>query len=82
MRVFSFVVPIFVAEISPKELRGALTILNQFMIVLGASVSFVIGTVLSWRALSLIGLILAAVLLLGLFFIPESPRWLVSNKFL
>ncbi|KAI5426766.1 sugar transporter ERD6-like 7 [Lathyrus oleraceus] len=79
MGVFSFVVPIFVAEISPKELRGALTTLNQFMIVTGASMSFVIGTVLSWRALSLISLIPTAVLLLGLFFIPESPRWLAKR---
>ncbi|PNY08165.1 sugar transporter ERD6-like 7-like protein [Trifolium pratense] len=55
MGVFSFVVPVFVAEIAPKELRGALTTLNQFMIVTAVSVSFIIGTVLSWRALAIIG---------------------------
>ncbi|CAI8614155.1 unnamed protein product [Vicia faba] len=79
MGVFSFVVPIFIAEISPKELRGALTTLNQFMVVTGASTAFVIGTILSWRALTLVGLIPNAVLLLGLFFIPESPRWLAKR---
>ncbi|CAK8543418.1 unnamed protein product [Lathyrus sativus] len=79
MGVFSFVVPVFVAEIAPKELRGALTTLNQFMIVTAVSVSFIIGTVLSWRALAIIGLIPTAVLLLGLFFIPESPRWLAKR---
>ncbi|GAU31541.1 hypothetical protein TSUD_333170 [Trifolium subterraneum] len=79
MGVFSFVVPIFVAEIAPKELRGTLTTLNQFMIVIGGSMSFTIGSVLSWRALSIIGLIPTAVLLLGLFFIPESPRWLAKK---
>ncbi|XP_058738057.1 sugar transporter ERD6-like 7 [Vicia villosa] len=79
MGVFSFVVPVFVAEIAPKELRGALTTLNQFMIVTAVSVSFIIGTVLSWRALAIIGLIPTAVLLLGLFLIPESPRWLAKK---
>ncbi|XP_057438833.1 sugar transporter ERD6-like 7 [Lotus japonicus] len=79
MGVFSYVVPVFVAEIAPRELRGALTTLNQFMIVSAASVSFIIGNVISWRALALIGLIPTAVLLLGLFFIPESPRWLAKR---
>ncbi|CAL5357542.1 unnamed protein product [Camellia sinensis] len=53
MGVFSYVVPVFIAEIAPKNLRGALTTLNQLMIVCGVSVSFIIGTVLSWRALAL-----------------------------
>ncbi|XP_058738049.1 sugar transporter ERD6-like 7 isoform X2 [Vicia villosa] len=79
MGVFSFVVPVFIAEIAPKERRGVLTTLNQFMIVIGGSASFILGTVLSWRALSIIGLIPTAVLLFGLFFIPESPRWLARR---
>ncbi|CAL5433105.1 unnamed protein product [Camellia sinensis] len=53
MGVFSYVVPVFIAEIAPKNLRGALTTLNQLMIVCGVSISFIIGTVLSWRALAL-----------------------------
>ncbi|XP_057438831.1 sugar transporter ERD6-like 7 isoform X2 [Lotus japonicus] len=79
MGVFSYVVPVFIAEIAPKELRGALTTLNQFMIISAVSVSFIIGNVISWRALALVGLIPTAVLLLGLFFIPESPRWLAKR---
>ncbi|KAH1258244.1 Sugar transporter ERD6-like 7 [Glycine max] len=43
MGVFSYVVPVFVAEIAPKELRGALTTLNQFVITAAVSVSFTIG---------------------------------------
>lgn len=79
MGVFSYVVPVFVAEISPKNLRGALTTTNQLMIVTGVSVAFILGTVLTWRALALTGLIPCAVLLIGLFFIPESPRWLAKT---
>ncbi|CAL5353863.1 hypothetical protein CsSME_00041966 [Camellia sinensis var. sinensis] len=78
MGVFSYVVPVFIAEISPKNLRGALTTLNQLMITAGVSVSYIIGTVLTWRVLALIGLIPCAILLLGLFLIPESPRWLAK----
>ncbi|XAR61254.1 hypothetical protein NMG60_11034900 [Bertholletia excelsa] len=76
MGVFSYVVPIFIAEIAPKNLRGALATLNQVMICTGVSVSFIIGTVVTWRALALIALIPCAILFLGLFLIPESPRWL------
>lgn len=79
MGVFSYVVPIFIAEITPKNLRGALTAVNQLMICAGVSVSFIIGIILSWRVLALIGLIPCAVLLFGLFFIPESPRWLAKR---
>ncbi|KAF5462577.1 hypothetical protein F2P56_018569 [Juglans regia] len=79
MGLFSYVVPVFIAEIAPKDLRGALTTINQFMICAGVSVSFIIGTILTWRALALTGLIPIVVLLLGLFLIPESPRWLAKT---
>ncbi|PWA49818.1 major facilitator superfamily protein [Artemisia annua] len=78
MGVFSYVVPVFIAEIAPKNLRGALTAANQLMICTGVSVAFIIGTVLTWRTLALTGLIPCAVLLVGLFFVPESPRWLAK----
>ncbi|KAE8685503.1 Sugar transporter ERD6-like 7 [Hibiscus syriacus] len=38
----------------------------------------IIGTVLKWRTLALTGLIPCAILLFGIFFIPESPRWLAK----
>ncbi|KAJ8898654.1 hypothetical protein K2173_004688 [Erythroxylum novogranatense] len=79
MGAFSYVVPVFIAEFAPKELRGALTAANQLMICAGVSVAFIIGTVLSWRALALTGLIPCAILLFGLFLIPESPRWLAKT---
>ncbi|CAA2935094.1 sugar transporter ERD6-like 7 [Olea europaea subsp. europaea] len=79
MGVFSYVVPVFIAEISPKDLRGALTTINQLMICTAVSVSFIIGTFLTWRALAITGIIPCAVLLVGLIIIPESPRWLAKN---
>ncbi|KAL0459589.1 UNVERIFIED_CONTAM: Sugar transporter ERD6-like 7 [Sesamum latifolium] len=79
MGVFSYVVPVFIAEIAPKDLRGALTTVNQLMICTGVSVSFIIGTFLTWRALALVGIVPCAVLLFGLVIIPESPRWLAKK---
>ncbi|RDY11119.1 Sugar transporter ERD6-like 16, partial [Mucuna pruriens] len=48
------------------------------LIVTGASVSFLIGSVISWRELALAGLVPCICLLVGLCFIPESPRWLAK----
>ncbi|GAB4841191.1 hypothetical protein Ancab_021935 [Ancistrocladus abbreviatus] len=79
MGAFSYVVPIYIAEIAPMNLRGALTTLNQVMICAGVSVSYIIGIVLTWRVLALTGLIPCALVLLGLFFVPESPRWLAKK---
>ncbi|XP_008795112.1 sugar transporter ERD6-like 16 [Phoenix dactylifera] len=76
--VLSYVVPVFIAEIAPKNLRGGLTTLNQLLICSGGSVAFIVGTFVTWRTLVLIGLIPCVVLLAGLFFIPESPRWLAK----
>ncbi|KAK4586948.1 hypothetical protein RGQ29_023903 [Quercus rubra] len=76
--VFSYVVPIFIAEIAPKNLRGGLTTLNQLMIVTGSSVAFLVGSVITWRALALTGLVPCIFLLVGLCFVPESPRWLAK----
>ncbi|XP_009603614.1 sugar transporter ERD6-like 16 [Nicotiana tabacum] len=76
--IFSYVVPVFIAEIAPKDLRGGLTTINQLMIVCGASVAYLLGTVISWRNLALTGILPCTFLLVGLFFIPESPRWLAK----
>ncbi|XP_057722965.1 sugar transporter ERD6-like 16 [Arachis stenosperma] len=76
--VISYVVPIYIAEIAPKNLRGGLATTNQLMIVIGASVSFLIGSVITWRQLALAGLVPCICLLTGLWFIPESPRWLAK----
>ncbi|OMP06580.1 Sugar/inositol transporter [Corchorus olitorius] len=74
-------VPIYVAEIAPKELRGGLATLNQLMICIGGSVSFVAGTFLPWRLLALTAITPCLVQLVGLPFIPESPRWLAKNGY-
>ncbi|KAK6119237.1 hypothetical protein DH2020_047020 [Rehmannia glutinosa] len=77
--LLSYVVPVYIAEITPKNLRGAFTAVNQLMICCGASVIYLVGNVISWRLLALIGTIPCLIQLVGLFIIPESPRWLAKN---
>ncbi|XP_056166115.1 sugar transporter ERD6-like 5 isoform X2 [Syzygium oleosum] len=78
MGIACYVVPVYIAEITPKSIRGAFTALNQFLICCGISLIFFLGTIVSWRILALIGCIPCVLQIFGLFFIPESPRWLVK----
>ncbi|THG15187.1 hypothetical protein TEA_009960 [Camellia sinensis var. sinensis] len=48
------------------------------MICCGVSIMYLIGTVINWRILAAIGVIPCLIQLVGLFFIPESPRWFVE----
>ncbi|XP_038715686.1 sugar transporter ERD6-like 5 isoform X1 [Tripterygium wilfordii] len=79
MGLLSYVVPVYIAEITPKNLRGGFTTVHQLMICLGVSLSYLIGASVNWRTLALIGTIPCLIQLIGLFFIPESPRWLAKN---
>ncbi|OMO62390.1 Sugar/inositol transporter [Corchorus capsularis] len=74
--VHSYVVPIFIAEITPTHLRGALLTVHQVFIATGLLVSYIIGALVTWRTLALTGMIPCAIMIIGLNFIPESPRWL------
>ncbi|WVZ57038.1 hypothetical protein U9M48_007482 [Paspalum notatum var. saurae] len=76
--VLSYVVPVFIAEIAPKNLRGGLGTSNQLLICSGSSATYIIGALVAWRNLVLVGLVPCVLLLAGLFFIPESPRWLAN----
>ncbi|KAF3669453.1 putative methyltransferase-like protein 16 -like protein [Capsicum annuum] len=73
-----YVAPIYIAEISPKSIRGGCTAALAFMVYFGFSLMFLIGNFLTWRTLALVGIIPSLVQLLGIFFIPESPRWLAK----
>ncbi|KAK8318904.1 hypothetical protein V6Z12_A13G205000 [Gossypium hirsutum] len=74
--VNSYVVPVFIAEITPTHLRGALLTVHQVAISTGLLVAYTVGAFVSWRTLALTGMIPCAVMILGLYFIPDSPRWL------
>ncbi|RYR02295.1 hypothetical protein Ahy_B06g081113 isoform B [Arachis hypogaea] len=78
MGLLSYVVPVYVAEVAPKNLRGGFTTVHQLMICCGVSLTYLIGAFLNWRILALIGIIPCSAQVLSLPFIPESPRWLAK----
>ena len=76
--------PMYIAEIAPARLRGRLVTVNQLAIVVGALSSIIISYFLShtgnWRAMFAYELVPVLLFLVGLFFVPESPRWLLEKK--
>ena len=82
--VASFTVPLYIAEISPKKIRGALVSLNQLAITIGIFVSYLVDlgfaeTHEGWRWMFLMGVIPAMILGIGMLFLPDTPRWLLSR---
>ncbi|XP_023343582.1 proton myo-inositol cotransporter [Eurytemora carolleeae] len=80
----SATVPLYIAEVSPEEIRGRLTTFNQIMITFGIFCSNIIDGLFAevdqgWKYDFGIGGIPSILLLIGFFFCPESPRWLVKG---
>ncbi|KAF8038819.1 hypothetical protein BT93_B1386 [Corymbia citriodora subsp. variegata] len=76
--VTSYVIPVYIAEITPKNVRGAFASFNQAIQACGFSLTYFVGTIVSWRILAVMGGIPAVIQIFSLYFIPESPRWLVK----
>ncbi len=82
--------PLYIAEVSPPRIRGRLVALQQLAIVLGILAAFsanslVLHTALAdaakWRWMFAIGVFPAALFLLLILPLPESPRWLAKQRF-
>lgn len=82
--VASLTVPLYIAEISPPESRGMLVSLNQLMITIGILISFIISYYFAagkdWRAMFAVAYIPALIQFCGLFFVSETPSWLLSKN--
>ncbi|CAO2203024.1 unnamed protein product [Urochloa humidicola] len=74
--LLSYVVPVYISEIAPKNLRGGFATVNPSMICCGTSLAYVLGTFVTWHTLAIIGVAPCLLQLAGLVVIPESPRWL------
>jgi MFS transporter, SP family, sugar:H+ symporter len=79
----ALIVPLYLSEIAPTEIRGAISSLNQLMIVVGILLAFIVNALLAdsgaWRWMLGLAVIPSVVLLIGMYFMPETPRWLVSR---
>ena len=83
----SMLAPIYIAEISPAKHRGKLVSLNLFAIFLGQSSAFYsnyflrgVGGANNWRWMIAVMAVPSFLLFVFLFFVPESPRWLVEKQ--
>ncbi|KAA3472737.1 sugar transporter ERD6-like 15 isoform X1 [Gossypium australe] len=76
--ISGYLAPIYIAEITTKNVRGRFTIILQLMVGWGASFMYVVGSFVHWRTLALLATIPGLLQLLLIFFIPESPRWLAK----
>jgi MFS transporter, SP family, galactose:H+ symporter len=77
--------PLYIAETAPLRIRGALVSTYQLAITIGILVSYLTGLLVSgdgtWRTLFGLGAVPGLLFLVGLAFLPESPRWLVLKGF-
>lgn len=80
----SVVSPMFIAEVSPPRIRGALVTVNQLAIVVGLSCAVVVSYYLSfgdhWRWMLASNAVPVPIFVIGLLFVPESPRWMAQRN--
>ena len=81
----TFVVPLYLSEISPQKVRGMLVSLFQLAITAGILLAYLVGGLFAehahnWRWMLGSGFFPALVLLIGISFLGDTPRWLISKK--
>lgn len=83
--VSSFVAPMYIAEMAPPALRGSLVAFNQLLITAGIAISYWVDLAfasagMGWRPMIGVAAIPGIALLIGMLFLPETPRWLAKNN--
>lgn len=83
--MISFVAPIYLSEIAPEKIRGSLVSLYQLALTAGILLSYLINrifanTELNWRWMLGSGTVPAVILLTGILFLHDTPRWLISKN--
>ncbi|MGH8288235.1 MAG: sugar porter family MFS transporter [Steroidobacteraceae bacterium] len=84
----SVVVPTYLAELAPAQIRGRLVTQNELMIVSGQLLAFAVNAVIAqvwgeshaiWRWMLGVAAVPGVMLGMGALFLPESPRWLIAR---
>ena len=72
----ALVVPLYLSEIAPTEIRGAISSMNQMMIVTGILAAFIVNAIFAssgdWRVMLGLAAVPSVVLLIGTAFVPET----------
>lgn len=80
----SMLSPLYIAEISPAKIRGRNVAINQLTIVIGILITNLVNYSLAdhgtdaWRWMFGLGTIPSGLFLIGVLWLPESPRWLIK----
>ena len=86
--VITFCAPLYLSEISPEKIRGALVSLFQLAITMGILFSYLTNAYIasyfqSWRLMLLVGVIPAIILAAGIYFMPDTPRlYVLKGRFI
>jgi MFS transporter, SP family, major inositol transporter len=75
--------PLYLAEMAPAHRRGRMVTINELMIVTGQFLAFAMNALLDalikdphvWRFMLAVAIVPAVALFVGMFFLPDSPRW-------
>ncbi|GAB6025928.1 Facilitated trehalose transporter Tret1 [Chamberlinius hualienensis] len=80
---FALILPIigvYISEISPPKIRGILMSFHELGLNIGALLMYIIGTFIRWDWCSIICAMVLTVMAFLLFFMPETPRWLIMQN--
>lgn len=81
----SMLCPMYIAEVSPAKVRGRNVAINQLTVVIGILVTNMVNYFLAdtgpdaWRWMFGLGAIPSTIFLVGVIWLPESPRWLLKD---
>jgi len=81
----SMLCPMYIAEISPAKVRGRNVAINQLTVVIGILITNLVNYFLAdagenaWRWMFGLGTVPSVFFLLGVMWLPESPRWLLKD---
>ncbi|MGA8143175.1 MAG: sugar porter family MFS transporter [Candidatus Acidiferrales bacterium] len=78
-------VPVYISEVSPADARGWTVSLFQLAITLGILLAYIVDYAFAksqaWRWMFGLAVVPAAVFMIGMIYLPESPRWLAKRGY-
>ena len=82
--IASFISPMYIAELVPAKVRGSLVAVNMLAITTGIVVAYLVDYAFSssqgWRYMFGLAAIPSIALIIGMWWLPDSPRWLISKS--
>lgn len=78
------IVPVYVSEVAPPNLRGKLGTFGQLAIALGIALAYGVDLLFTqlgtgWRPMFIAAALPGVLFIIGMLFVPETPRWLGNN---